>query len=76
MEPLTEVEMAVIDAALAEELVEFLGFPDELLARYRAQVAGRRSAEGHRDGGAAGDLLARGRGLGGDAAGGAGELQA
>lgn len=76
MEPLTEVQMAVIDAALAEELVDLLGFPGELLARYEAQVARRRSAEGDRDGGAAGDLRAGGGGLGGDAAVGGGELQA
>lgn len=40
-EPLSEVQMAVIDAALVEELVELLELPDEMMERYRAQVAGR-----------------------------------
>lgn len=75
-EPLTEVEMAVIDAALAEELAEFLELPAELLVRYRAQVAGRGSAEGDLDGGAVGDLEAGLGELGGDAAAALGELQA
>lgn len=45
--PLTEVEMAVIDAALAEELAEELGFLDEpwLMRRYRAQVRRRGGAD-------------------------------
>lgn len=34
------VEMAVIDAALVEELGELLGFEAELLERYRVQVEG------------------------------------
>ncbi|MEO3784886.1 hypothetical protein ABGB12_16220 [Actinocorallia sp. B10E7] len=42
MRPLTEAQMAVIDAALAEELTELLDLSPELLERYRAQVAGRR----------------------------------
>ena len=40
--PLSEEQMAVIDAALAEELVDLLELPSELLERYRVQVAGRR----------------------------------
>ena len=44
--PLTAVQMAVIDAALAEELTELLELPGELLERYRVQVAGRRAGAG------------------------------
>ncbi len=42
--PLSAVEMAVMDAALAEEMVEFLGLDDPaFLRRYRAtRAAGRR----------------------------------
>ena len=40
-EPLSAVQMAVIDAALVEELVELLELPDGMMERYRAQVAGR-----------------------------------
>jgi len=39
---LSEEQMAVIDAALAEELVDLLDLPSELLERYRMQVSGRR----------------------------------
>jgi len=35
--------MAVIDAALAEELVDLLELPSDLLERYRVQVSGRRA---------------------------------
>ncbi|WP_344834623.1 hypothetical protein [Actinocorallia longicatena] len=38
---LSEVEMAVIDAAIAEELVELLDLSPELLERYRAQIVSR-----------------------------------
>lgn len=41
-EPLSAVQMAVIDAALAEELAEFLDLPAELLERYRVQLAAGR----------------------------------
>ena len=39
-EPLTEIEMAVIDAAQAEELVDVLGILDDagFAERYRAQL--------------------------------------
>ena len=42
-EPLTEIEMAVIDAAQAEELVDFLGILDDagFAERYRAQLRGQ-----------------------------------
>ncbi|GAB2866885.1 hypothetical protein GCM10022221_79400 [Actinocorallia aurea] len=37
---LSAVEMAVIDAALVEELVDLLELAPELLERYRDQVGG------------------------------------
>ncbi|WP_460370209.1 hypothetical protein [Actinocorallia lasiicapitis] len=39
--PLSATEMAVIDAAIAEELVDLLDLGPELLARYRAQLVSR-----------------------------------
>jgi hypothetical protein len=41
--PLTDTEMAVIDAAMAEELVDDLGLLDDpdFAERYRAQVRAR-----------------------------------
>ncbi|ROO88907.1 hypothetical protein EDD29_6592 [Actinocorallia herbida] len=39
-ERLSAVEMAVIDAALVEELVDLLELAPELLERYREQVQG------------------------------------
>ncbi|WP_157963737.1 hypothetical protein [Actinocorallia populi] len=41
MEPLSEVQMAVIDAALVEELVDLLDLPAGVMERYRVQVAAR-----------------------------------
>ncbi|MCD0448705.1 hypothetical protein LO762_05775 [Actinocorallia sp. API 0066] len=35
---LTAVEVAVVDAALVEELVDLLELPGELLSRYRARL--------------------------------------
>lgn len=41
---LTDVEMAVIDAALVEELADLLDLPAGLLERYRAQLGGGAAA--------------------------------